>query len=467
MISTQKYYRTISEITGPLIIVSGVKDVSYNEVVLIELPNGETRRGTVLEVGLGKAVVQVFEGTRGIDAKDTTVRFTGETMKLPVSIDIMGRIFSGSGDPIDGGPPIIPEDELDIHGYPLNPYAREYPREFIQTGLSVIDGLNSLVRGQKLPIFSGAGLPHNRIAVQIARQARVLGKEEEFAVVFAAMGITAEEARFFRADFERTGALERVVLFMNLADDPAIERIITPRVALTAAEYLAYEHNMHILVILTDMTNYAEALREISAAREEVPGRRGYPGYLYTDLATIYERAGRIRGRKGTITQMPILTMPNDDITHPIPDLTGYITEGQLIVDRGLHRKGIYPPIDPRPSLSRLMKEGIGKGRTRKDHREVSDQLYYAYSEAVDLRALVAVVGEEALLPRDRKYLEFGDLFERRFINQGEYEERSIEETLDLGWELLSMFPESELKRIDPETINWAKQEGKYTFTGE
>ena len=327
--------------------------------------------------------------------------------------------------------------------------------------------MNSLVRGQKLPLFSGAGLPHNRIAAQIARQAKVLGEEEEFAVIFTAMGITEEEARYFRQDFEKTGALENVVMFLNLADDPAIERIITPRCALTAAEYLAYELDLHLLVILTDMTNYAESLREISAAREEVPGRRGYPGYLYTDLATIYERAGRIRGRKGTITQMPVLSMPNYDITHPIPDLTGYITEGQLIVDQALHRKGIYPPIDPRPSLSRLMKEGIGEEHTRFDHREVSDQLYYGYSEGCDLRSLVAVVGEEALLPRDRKFLEFADRFEREFINQGEYEERSIEETLDLAWDLLSMFPESELKRIDPETVNWARENNKYTFAAE
>ncbi len=464
---TQRRYRTVQEVTGPLIIVQGVEGVSYNEVVNIETPSGEKRRGTVLEVGLGKAIIQVFEGTRGLDADITTVRFTGEPLKIPLSTDILGRVFDGSAQPIDGGPPIIPETELDINGAPINPYARTYPREFIQTGISVIDGMNSLVRGQKLPLFSGAGLPHNRIAAQIARQAKVLGEEEEFAVIFTAMGITEEEARYFRQDFEKTGALENVVMFLNLADDPAIERIITPRCALTAAEYLAYELDLHLLVILTDMTNYAESLREISAAREEVPGRRGYPGYLYTDLATIYERAGRIHGRKGTITQMPVLSMPNYDITHPIPDLTGYITEGQLIVDQALHRKGIYPPIDPRPSLSRLMKEGIGKEHTRFDHREVSDQLYYGYSEGCDLRSLVAVVGEEALLPRDRKFLEFADRFEREFINQDEYEERSIEQTLDLAWDLLSMFPEGELKRVDPETVNWARENNKYTFAAE
>jgi len=458
---TKVKYRTVNQLKGPLLFIERVKGVSYNEVVEIETPDGEIRRGTVLEVGHGYAVVQVFEGTRGLDTKSTTVRFTGSTLKFPVSTDILGRIFSGSGVPLDHAPPPVPEDYWDIHGSPINPYAREYPREPIQTGLSVIDGMNTLVRGQKLPLFSGAGLPHNRIAAQIARQAKVPGKEEEFAVVFAAMGITTEEANFFRRQLEETGALEHAVLFLNLANDPAIERLITPRIALTAAEYLAFELDMHVLVILTDMTNYAEALREISAAREEVPGRRGYPGYMYTDLATIYERAGRIRGRKGTITQMPILTMPHDDITHPVPDLTGYITEGQLILDRGLHRKGIYPPIDPRPSLSRLMKEGIGEGLTRFDHREVSDQLYYNYSEGCDLRELVEVVGEEALTPRDRKFLQFADEFERRFINQGEFEERSFDETLDLAWELISIVPEEDWKRIDPQTIEWARKTGR------
>src|SRR5438132_978231 len=446
-------YRTIREISGPLLIVESVRGVGYGELARIKTPTGEERRGQVLEVGEGMAIVQVFEGTSGLDVSKTTVSFTGETIKLPVSSDMLGRIFDGSGRPIDGGPRIIPEDYLDVHGSPINPFAREYPREFIQTGVSAIDGMNTLVRGQKLPLFSGAGLPHNMIAAQIARQARVKGTEESFTTVFAAMGITADEARFFREDFEKQGAFDHVTMFVNLADDPAIERILTPRLALTTAEYFAVRLGMHVLVILTDMTNYAEALREIAAAREEVPGRRGYPGYMYTDLASIYERAGRLHGSKGTITQMPILTMPHDDMTHPIPDLTGYITEGQIFIDRGLHRKGIYPPIDPAPSLSRLMKEGIGKGRTREDHREVSDQLYYAYAEGRSFRDLVAVVGEEALSARDRLYLTFAENFERRFISQGVYENRDIDATLDLGWGLLSALPETELKRIDPETI--------------
>ncbi|MGA2461056.1 MAG: V-type ATP synthase subunit B [Candidatus Bathyarchaeia archaeon] len=446
-------YSTVNEISGPLLFVQNVKGVGFGELVRIRTPTGEERRGQVLEVRSDLAVVQVFEGTSGLDIPSTSVRFLGETVKLPVSSDLLGRILDGSGTPIDGGPRIIPEEYLDVHGAPINPYARTYPREFIQTGISAIDGMNTLVRGQKLPLFSGAGLPHNRVAAQVARQARVRGTEEPFSTVFAAIGITADEARFFREDFERQGALERVTMFINLADDPAIERILTPRMALTAAEYFAFRLDMHVLVILTDMTNYAEALREISAAREEVPGRRGYPGYLYTDLSTIYERAGRIRNAKGSITQMPILTMPHDDITHPIPNLTGYITEGQLIVDRGLHRKGIYPPIDVSPSLSRLMREGIGKERTRQDHRETSDQLYYAYAEGRAFRDLVAVVGEEALSSRDKIYLKFADDFERRFIGQGEYENRDIEKTLDLGWDLLAALPESELKRVDPATI--------------
>lgn len=452
-VSTIRTYRTIQQVTGPLLFVEGVTGISYGEIVSVEDPSGEKRTGQVLEVTTKIAVVQVFEGTRGLDIAKTNVRFLGETMKLAVGADMMGRVFSGKGIPIDGGPPLIAEDIRDIHGSPINPESREYPREFIQTGISAIDGLNTLTRGQKLPIFSGNGLPHNRIAAQIARQARVLGEEEEFAVVFAAMGITAEEARFFRQNFERTGALENVVLFLNLADQPAVERIITPRLALTAAEALAYDYDLQLLVILTDMTNYAEALREISAAREEVPGRRGYPGYLYTDLATIYERAGRIKGRKGTITQLPILTMPNDDITHPVIDLTGYITEGQLLLDRGLYRKGIFPPMNPLPSLSRLMKMSIGKGRTRQDQKEVSDQLYAAYATGRDLRDLVAVVGEEALTEQDRKFLEFADRFEYEFIAQGEFDNRSIFQTLDIGWELLTMFPDAELKRIVPETI--------------
>ncbi len=446
-------YRTISRISGPLLFVEAVKDVGYNELVRVMAPDGSERRGQILEVSDKMAVVQVFEGTSGLDVKGTAVRFTGETIKLPVSSDMLGRVLDGSGTPIDGGPNIIAEDYWDVHGAPINPCARTYPREFIQTGVSAIDGMNTLVRGQKLPFFSGAGLPHNAVAAQVARQARVRGTGETFTTVFAAIGITADEARFFREDFEKQGAFEHVTMFVNLADDPAIERIITPRVALTAAEFFAFKLDMHVLVILTDMTNYAEALREISAAREEVPGRRGYPGYMYTDLSTIYERAGRTHTGKGSITQMPILTMPHDDITHPIADLTGYITEGQLIVDRGLHRRGIYPPIDVSPSLSRLMREGIGKDRTRADHREVSDQLYYSYAEGRAFRDLVAVIGEEALSTRDKLYLNFAEAFERRFINQGEYENRDIEQTLDLGWDLLSMVPEVELKRIDPSTI--------------
>jgi V/A-type H+/Na+-transporting ATPase subunit B len=446
-------YKTITRISGPLVFVEAATGVGFGELVRVVGPDGTERRGQVLEVSDKMAVVQVFEGTSGLDIKETSVRFAGETIKLPVSSDMLGRVFDGSGTPIDGGPNIIPEDYWDVHGAPINPYARTYPREFIQTGVSAIDGMNTLVRGQKLPFFSGAGLPHNAVAAQVARQARVRGTGETFTTVFAAIGITADEARFFREDFEKQGAFEHVTMFVNLADDPAIERTITPRVALTAAEFFAFKLGMHVLVILTDMTNYAEALREISAAREEVPGRRGYPGYMYTDLSTIYERAGRVHNGKGSITQMPILTMPHDDITHPIADLTGYITEGQLIVDRGLHRRGIYPPIDVSPSLSRLMREGIGKNRTREDHREVSDQLYYSYAEGRSFRDLVAVIGEEALSARDKLYLNFADAFERRFINQGEYENRDIEQTLDLGWDLMSALPETELKRIDPSTI--------------
>ncbi len=446
-------YTTVTEVAGPLMIVEGVEGVVFGEVVEIETSTGEERMGQVLEARTGVAVVQVFEGTRGLDTAGTKVRFTGQVMQLSVSGEMLGRIFDGLGRPIDAGPPVIPEGKSDITGAPINPIAREYPQEFIQTGISCIDGMNTLVRGQKLPLFSGAGLPHNELAAQIARQARVLGEEEEFAIVFAAMGITHEEASFFMRDFERSGALERIVMFINLADDPAIERIITPRMALTAAEYLAYEYNMQMLVILTDMTNYCEALREIAAAREEVPGRRGYPGYMYTDLATNYERAGRVKGRKGTVTQIPILTMPDDDITHPIPDLTGYITEGQIVLSRELHRKGIYPPVDVLPSLSRLMKEGIGPGRTREDHYGVSNQLYASYAEGRDLRDLVAVVGEEALTKRDRAYLHFADRYEREFVQQGKDENRSIDETLDLGWELLTDIAEGELKRISIEHI--------------
>jgi len=448
-----KEYTSVSEIAGPLMVVEKVSGVAFGEVVKIRASDGGERLGQVLEARTSTAVVQVFEGTKGLDTKGTSVRFIGETMKLAVSTDMLGRVFDGTGRPIDGGPEIIPVERRDINGQPINPSAREYPREFIETGLSTIDGLNTLVRGQKLPIFSASGLPHNSLAAQIARQAKVKGQEEEFAVVFCAMGITAEEANYFIHDFERTGALERAVLFLNLADDPAIERIIIPRMALTAAEFLAFDNDMHVLVILTDMTNYCEALREIAAAREEVPGRRGYPGYMYTDLASVYERAGRIFGKEGTITQIPILTMPDDDITHPIPDLTGYITEGQIVLSRDFHRRGIRPPVDVLPCLSRLMKQGIGKGRTREDHDDVSNQLYAAYAEGVDLRELVAVVGEEALTPRDRKFLQFADIFEKQFIAQLEDEDRSIEETLGLGWELMATLPKEQLTRIDRKYI--------------
>jgi len=445
-------YSTVSEIAGPLIIVEGIREVGYGEIVKIE-SHGEERMGQVLEAAEGKAVIQVFEGTRGLDTKATSVVFTGKPMEIGVSTEMLGRVFDGKGMPIDGAPSPIPEDIRNVNGFPMNPSAREYPRDPIQTGISTIDGMNTLVRGQKLPIFSGAGLPHNELAAQIARQAKVTGQEEEFAVIFCAMGITAEEADFFMKDFEETGAIERSVLFLNLANSPVIERLIAPKVALTTAEYLAFDKGMHVLVILTDMTNYAEALREISAAREEVPGRRGYPGYMYTDLAQIYERAGRIQGKKGTITQIPILTMPDDDITHPIPDLTGYITEGQIVLSRELHHKGIYPPVAVLPSLSRLMAEGIGEERTREDHHQLSNQLYAAYAEGCDLRDLVAVVGEEALTERDKKFLEFADEFEQRFVKQGKDEDRTFEETLNLGWELLSMLPKAELKKIDDKYI--------------
>jgi V/A-type H+/Na+-transporting ATPase subunit B len=446
-------YRSVTQVAGPLMIVEGVEEVAYGEVVYIRTPGGDSRMGQVLESRENLAIVQVFEGTRGLDTDQTRVRFSGDIMRLSVSKEILGRSFDGLGRPIDGGPGIIPEARAPITGAAINPTARAYPNEFIQTGISTIDGMNTLVRGQKLPIFSGAGLPHNQLAAQIARQATVLGSEEPFSVIFAAMGITHEEANFFMKSFESSGALEKIVSFINLADDPAIERIITPRMALTAAEFLAFNYDTHVLVILTDMTNYCEALREISSAREEVPGRRGYPGYMYTDLATMYERAGRITGKKGSITQMPILTMPDDDITHPVPDLTGYITEGQFVLSRELHRKGIYPPVDVLPSLSRLMNEGIGEGRTRADHLGVSDQCYSAYAEGRDVRSLVAVVGEEALSERDRLNLKFADTFEERFVAQGSDENRTIDQTLDLGWELLSVFPEGELKRIDEKFV--------------
>lgn len=447
-----KEYRTIREIAGPLIFVEKTDAVGYNELVEIQTPDGRRKRGQVLDSSTDLVVVQVFEGTAGID-RQSSVKFLGETLKLAVSREMLGRVLTGSGEPADGGPPILPEKRVEIQGAAINPYSREHPAEFIQTGISTIDGMNTLVRGQKLPLFSGAGLPHNEVALQIARQAKVLGSQEPFGVVFAAMGITHEEARAFMIDFERTGALKRAVLFLNLADDPAVERLITPRLALTAAEFLAYEVGMHVLVMLTDMTNYAEALRQIGAAREEVPGRRGYPGYMYTDLATIYERAGRIHGRPGSITQIPLASVPDDDWTHPIADLTGYITEGQIAIARDLHRKGIYPPIDPLPSLSRLMDAGIGKGRTREDHKQVSDQLYAAYAEGKDVRGLVAIVGKEALSDRDRKMLEFADRFENEFIRQGAEEDRSIEETLEIGWKLLSTIDEAWLTKIDRKTL--------------
>ncbi len=447
-------YSKIREIKGPLLIVEGVSNVAYDEIVEVELPSGEKRRGRVLDVSRGVAIVQVFEGTTGITTTGTTVKFLGKPLEIPVSEDMLGRIFNGLGEPIDGGPPIIAEEERDVNGAPLNPAEREYPEDFIQTGVSAIDGMNTLVRGQKLPIFSGSGLPHNILAAQIARQATVRGEGEEFAVVFAAIGIKYDDFLFFKKFFEETGALNRVAMFVNLADEPAMIRLVTPRAALTLAEYLAFERDMHVLVILTDMTNYAEALREISAAREEVPGRQGYPGYLYSDLASIYERAGRVKGKKGSITQMPILTMPNDDITHPIPDLTGYITEGQIVLSRELYNRGIYPPINVLMSLSRLMKEGIGPGKTREDHAGVSNQLYSAYSRGVELRSLAAVVGEESLSPVDRKYLEFADAFEKRFLKQGERENRTIEQTLDLAWEILSILPEEELTNIKEEHIH-------------
>ncbi|NPA22424.1 MAG: V-type ATP synthase subunit B [Candidatus Micrarchaeota archaeon] len=445
-----KEYKTIKEIAGPLLFVEVDHPVKYGEIVNIKLPSGEIVKGQVLEVQEKIAVIQVFGSTMGMDRKETSVAFTGEPMLFGVSEEVLGKKFDGFGRPLDGIP-IKPEVRLNVNGEPINPYSRVPPNDFIETGISTIDVMNTLVRGQKLPIFSGSGLPHNELAVQIARQANVRG--EDFAVVFAAVGITHDEALFFIKEFEKTGALGRSVLFLNLADDPSIERLLTPRLALTTAEYLAFEKDMHVLVIITDMTNYAEALREISGARKEIPGRRGYPGYMYTDLATIYERAGRVKGKKGTVTQIPILTMPSDDRTHPIPDLTGYITEGQIVLSRDLHRKNIYPPIDPLPSLSRLMNNGIGKGKTREDHKSVSNQLYAAYATGRDLRALAAVVGEESLTEVDRLYLKFADEFEKRFIAQGFYERRTIEESLDLGWELLAILPERELKKVKKEEI--------------
>jgi V/A-type H+-transporting ATPase subunit B len=464
-----KEYQTINEISGPLVYAEVDEPIGYDEIVEIETDDGRTLRGQVLESSDGLVAIQVFEGTSGIDRK-ASVRFLGETLKMPVTEDLLGRVMDGTGQPIDGGPEIVPESREDIIGAAINPYSREYPEEFIQTGVSGIDGMNTLVRGQKLPIFSASGLPHNDLALQIARQASVPEEEEgddeeasEFAVVFGAMGITQEEANEFMDDFERTGALERSVVFANLADDPAVERTVTPRLALTTAEYLAFEKDYHVLVILTDMTNYCEALREIGAAREEVPGRRGYPGYMYTDLATLYERAGRIQGREGSVTQIPILTMPGDDDTHPIPDLTGYITEGQIYVDRDLNSQGVQPPVNVLPSLSRLMDDGIGEGLTREDHSDVANQMYAAYAEGENLRDLVNIVGREALSERDNKYLDFAEEFESDFVDQGFDTNRSLEDTLDIGWDLLSKLPKAELNRIDEEFIEsyYVEDEGE------
>ncbi|MFH1247229.1 MAG: V-type ATP synthase subunit B [Candidatus Micrarchaeota archaeon] len=455
-----KEYQTVSEIFGPIVYVEGVGDAAYGETVEITMPNGEKKKGQVLETSKNMAAVQIFGNTQGLDTKHTSVKFSGETLHLSVSDEMLGRVFNGLGEPIDGGPTITSKEKLDIQGSAINPYSRAELHDFIQTGISTIDTTNTLVRGQKLPIFSASGLPHNELAVQIARQATVRGKGEkqDFVVIFAAMGITHSEASFFMRDFEKTGALERSVLFLNLANDPSIERLITPRMALTTAEYLAFEKEMQVLVILTDMTNYCNALREIAAARQEVPGRRGYPGYMYTDLASIYERAGAIKGKKGTVTQLPILSMPEEDITHPIPDLTGYITEGQIVLSRDLYRKNIYPCVDVLPSLSRLMALGIGPEKTREDHSGVSSQLYASYAEGRDLRNLVAVVGEEALTERDKKFLHFADAFEKRFVTQGKHENRTIEQSLELGWELLSTIPEEEIKRVKPE---YAEKYGK------
>ena len=449
-----KEYRTIQEVAGPLMMVKGVENVAYDELGEIELASGEKRRCKVLEIDGDKAVVQLFENASGINLSNSKVRFLGKSMELGVSGDMLGRVFDGLGRPIDDGPEILPEERRDINGLPMNPAARVYPEEFIQTGVSAIDGLNTLVRGQKLPIFSCSGLPHSQLAAQIARQAKVRGTDENFAVVFAAMGITFEESNYFIESFKETGAIDRTVLFINLANDPAVERISTPRMALTAAEYLAFEKEMHVLVILTDITNYADALREISAAKKEVPGRRGYPGYMYTDLATMYERAGRQRGKNGSITMIPILTMPEDDKTHPIPDLTGYITEGQVILSRELYRKGLQPPIDVLPSLSRLKDKGIGEGKTRADHSNTMNQLFAAYSRGKDAKELMTILGEAALTEIDLKYAEFADAFEKEYVSQGYTNDRSIEETLAIGWKLLSMLPRAELKRIDDKFLD-------------
>ncbi|MBN1494926.1 V-type ATP synthase subunit B [Candidatus Peregrinibacteria bacterium] len=461
----QKEYKTIKSIAGPLVMIEGVEGIKYEELVEITTASGEVRLGKVLEAREGVAVVQMFESTQGVGAHGSKARFLGKTLQLGVSLDMLGRIFDGRGRPIDDGAEIIPDKKLDINGNPLNPYARDYPNDFYQTGISTIDCMNTLVRGQKLPIFSGAGLPHARLAAQIARQAKVIsvdnegnmaeggGKEENFAVVFAAMGVTFEEAEYFTNEFKKTGAIERSVLYINTADDPVVERIATPRMALTTAEYLAFEKDMHVLVILTDLTNYCEALREVSAARKEVPGRRGYPGYLYTDLATLYERAGRVKGKKGSITQIPILTMPEDDITHPIPDLTGYITEGQIVLARDLHKQGIYPNINVLPSLSRLKDKGIGVGKTREDHSGVMNQLFAAYARGKEVRELAVILGEAALSDTDLKFLKFANEFEKTYVKQEEYEDRNIIKSLTMGWELLKILPETELKRVKAEHI--------------
>ena len=449
-----KEYRTIQEVAGPLMLVRDVENVTYDELGEIELANGETRRCKVLEIDGKNALVQLFESSTGLNLSNSKVRCLGRSMELGVSEDMLGRVFDGLGNPIDDGPAILPEERRDINGVPMNPAARNYPSEFIETGISAIDGLNTLVRGQKLPIFSASGLPHAQLAAQIARQAKVKGKDEQFAVVFAAMGITFEEANYFIDSFKETGAIDRTVLFINLANDPAVERIATPKMALTAAEYLAFEKGMHVLVILTDITNYADALREISAARKEVPGRRGYPGYMYTDLATMYERAGRQRGKDGSVTMIPILTMPEDDKTHPIPDLTGYITEGQIILSRELYRKGIQPPIDVLPSLSRLKDKGIGEGKTRADHSNVMNQLFSAYARGKDAKELMVILGEAALSETDRIYAKFADEFEKKYVSQGYQSDRSIEETMDIGWELLNILPRAELKRIDDKYLD-------------
>ena len=458
------YYKTVNQVTNVLLFVEGVKDAAYGELADIQLEDGTSVTGQVLDSRDGLAIVQSFGETRGMNTQQTRITFTGSTARLNVSTDMLGRIFDGMGRPRDGGPRIYSNESLDITGSAINPYAREEPSEFIQTGISTIDGMNTLVRGQKLPIFSGSGLPHNRLAAQIARQAKLLNDSEGFGVVFGGIGINSEEANFFKKEFEDTGALDKSVMFLNLSSEPSMERIILPRLALTAAEYLAYKQDMHVLVILTDMTNYCESLREVSAARNEVPGRRGFPGYMYTDLSSIYERAGKIQGRKGSITQLPILTMPGDDITHPIPDLTGYITEGQVVLSRDLHRKGIYPNIDVLLSLSRLMNQGIGKSRTREDHRGVADQLFAAYARGKELRNLTEIVGEEALSQNDKRYLQFADKFEGSFVNQGYYEDRDIDQTLAKGWELFEGLDVREIKRIKDEYINkygkWKNAEG-------